>query len=143
MRAKLAVTVAAALMGSLLVATPATADTAPATSLAGAAPASLIPARPTPGEVRRALTRIARDSDGRVRLGVIGRSNEGRALRLASVGHGDTRLLYVTQQHGNEPLGTAWRLVGSNGSIEITLTSQDSLPRFIGKSFEVISRRSR
>ena len=42
-----------------------------------------------------------------------------------------------------EPLGTAWRLVGSNGSIEITLTSQDSLPRFIGNSFEVISRRSR
>ena len=49
---------------------------------------------------------IAKDSDGRVRLGVIGRSNEGRALRLASVGTGSTRLLYVTQQHGNEPLGT-------------------------------------
>ena len=42
-----------------------------------------------------------------------------------------------------EPVGTAWRLVGSNGSIELTLTSRDSLPRFIGKSFEVISRRSR
>ncbi len=111
MRAKLAATVAAALLGSMLVASPATADTpapaaASATSLAGAAPASLIPARPMPDEVRRALRRIARDSDGRVRLGVIGRSNEGRALRLASVGHGDTRLLYVTQQHGDEPLGT-------------------------------------
>ncbi len=106
MRAKLAVTVAAALLGTMLVASPATADTAPATSLAGAAPASLIPARPTPDDVRRALTRVARDSDGRVRLGVIGRTNEGRAIRLASVGHGHTRLLYVTQQHGNEPLGT-------------------------------------
>lgn len=42
-----------------------------------------------------------------------------------------------------EPLGTAWRLVGSNGSVELTLTSHDSLPRFIGRSFEVISRRSR
>jgi len=106
MRAKLAIAVAAALLGSALVASPATADTDPATRLAGAAPASLIPARPTPTDVRRALARIARDSDGRVRLGVIGRSNEGRALRLASVGHGSTRLLYVTQQHGDEPLGT-------------------------------------
>jgi hypothetical protein len=43
-----------------------------------------------------------------------------------------------------EPLGgTAWRLVGSNGAIELTLSSQDSLPRFIGNSFEVISRRPR
>ena len=108
MRAKLAVAVAAALLGSVLVASPATAatDTDSAARLAGAAPASLIPARPTPDDVRRALARVARDSDGRVRLGVIGRSNEGRALRLASVGHGSTRLLYVTQQHGDEPLGT-------------------------------------
>ncbi len=110
MRAKLAAAVAAALLGGMLVASPATATATaapePAAGLTGAAPAALIPARPTPGDVRRALTRVARDSDGRVRLGVIGRSNEGRALRLASVGHGDTRLLYVTQQHGDEPLGT-------------------------------------
>jgi hypothetical protein len=69
-------------------------------------PGDLVPAEPTPDAVRRALARIAKDSAGRVRLGVIGRSNEGRALRLASVGTGPTRLLYVTQQHGNEPLGT-------------------------------------
>ena len=36
-----------------------------------------------------------------------------------------------------------WRLVGSNGGIELTLTSQDSLPAFIGNSFDVISRRPR
>jgi hypothetical protein len=36
-----------------------------------------------------------------------------------------------------------WRLVGINGGIELTLTSQDSLPRFLGNSFEVISRRPR
>lgn len=43
-----------------------------------------------------------------------------------------------------EALGPdAWRLVGTNGGIEITLTSQDSLPRFLGNSFEVISRRPR
>src|SRR5262245_37952699 len=43
-----------------------------------------------------------------------------------------------------ETLGTdSWRLVGMNGSIELTLTSQDSLPRFLGNSFEVVSRRPR
>jgi hypothetical protein len=41
-----------------------------------------------------------------------------------------------------EALGTdSWRLVGMNGGIELTLTSQDSLLRFLGNSFEVISRR--
>ncbi|GAB2577158.1 carboxypeptidase [Paractinoplanes abujensis] len=66
----------------------------------------LVSARPSPQEVGRALATLARVSDGRVRLGIIGRSNEGRPLRLASVGHGRTRLLFVTQQHGDEPLGT-------------------------------------
>ena len=37
----------------------------------------------------------------------------------------------------------AWRLVGTHDGIELTLTSQDSLPRFLGNSFEVISRRPR
>ena len=43
-----------------------------------------------------------------------------------------------------EALGSdSWRLIGTNGGIELTLTSQDSLPRFLGNSFEVISRRPR
>jgi hypothetical protein len=43
-----------------------------------------------------------------------------------------------------ETLGSdTWRLVGANGGIELTLSSQDSLPRFLGNSFEVISRRPR
>ena len=43
-----------------------------------------------------------------------------------------------------EALGAdAWRLVGSNGGVELTLSSHDSLPRFLGNSFEVISRRPR
>ena len=43
-----------------------------------------------------------------------------------------------------EPLGPAtWRLVGDYAGLELTLTSQDSLPRFLGNSFEVISRRPR
>jgi hypothetical protein len=103
MRLKLAAAVVAAALGGALIAAPAEAAPTPATTTA---PAGLIPARPSPAEVGRALARIARDSDGRVRLGVIGRSNENRPLRLASVGHGPTRLLYVTQQHGDEPLGT-------------------------------------
>jgi hypothetical protein len=77
-----------------------------ADQLSRVATPSLLPARPSPEEVGRALARVARESHGRVRLGVIGRSNEGRPLRLASVGHGSTRLLFVTQQHGDEPLGT-------------------------------------
>jgi Zinc carboxypeptidase len=110
MRLKLAAVAVAAALGGTLIATPAhaaPAPTAPApTAPADLAPSGLISARPSPDEVRRALIRIARDSDGRVRLGVIGRSNEDRPLRLASVGHGRTRLLFVTQQHGDEPLGT-------------------------------------
>ncbi|SNY61025.1 M14 family zinc carboxypeptidase [Paractinoplanes atraurantiacus] len=100
MRKKLATILSAALLGGALWSVPGTAQAA-----AGER-APLVSARPSPAEVQRALTKIARASDGRVRLGVIGRSNEGRALRLASVGHGPTRLLFVTQQHGDEPLGT-------------------------------------
>ena len=43
-----------------------------------------------------------------------------------------------------QPLdSTEWRLIGSHGSIELTLASREPLPRFLGNSFEVISRRSR
>ncbi len=91
---------ATALLAAGLIAAPSPAQAVPPVA------AGLVSARPGPAEVARALTRIAKASDGRVRLGVIGRSNEGRALRLATVGHGRTRLLYVTQQHGDEPLGT-------------------------------------
>ena len=112
MRSKFVAVAGAVLLGLGLAAAPQAAQAAPAGSaltaegLAARAPARLVPARPSPDEVRRALTRIARASDGRVRLGVIGRSNEGRPLRLATVGTGRTRLLLVTQQHGDEPLGT-------------------------------------
>jgi hypothetical protein len=53
-----------------------------------------------------ALHQISRQSHGRVSLETIGRSHEGRDLYLAKVGHGPTRVLYLTQQHGDEPLGT-------------------------------------
>ena len=95
------------LLGAVFVAPAGASAAPPAPSPAAvAAPAGLVPDQPGPEDVRRALTRIARASDGRVRLGVIGRTNEQRPIRIASVGTGSTRLLYVTQQHGDEPLGT-------------------------------------
>ncbi|MGH3994888.1 MAG: M14 family zinc carboxypeptidase, partial [Pseudonocardiaceae bacterium] len=57
-------------------------------------------------EMVRALRQIERQTRGRVSLEVIGQSNEGRDLYLARVGTGATKVLYITQQHGNEPLGT-------------------------------------
>jgi len=108
-RTKLVAALAAATLGGALVAAaPASAAPAPAppAELSTMAPSRLISAQPSPEEVGRALARVARESDGRVRLGVAGRTNENRPLRLATVGHGATRLLYVTQQHGDEPLGT-------------------------------------
>jgi hypothetical protein len=107
MRSKAIAVVAALLVVPLLGPAPANAEPAPPPQPnALAAPSALVPSRPSPEQVGAALTAIARASDGRVRLGAIGRSNEGRPLRLATVGRGPTRLLYVTQQHGDEPLGT-------------------------------------
>ncbi len=57
-------------------------------------------------EMVKALRQIERSSKGRVSLETVGRSNEGRDLYLAKVGTGPTKVLYITQQHGNEPLGT-------------------------------------
>ena len=118
MRSKLIAAASAAVLGSVLLAPPATATAAAPPGVGGApapvaadrlaalVPADLVPPAPSPEELRRALARVARASDGRVRLGEVGRTNEDRPIRLASVGRGATRLLYVTQQHGDEPLGT-------------------------------------
>lgn len=58
----------------------------------------------------------------------------------ASLAEAGTRV----QDMSYQPLGAnAWRLVGTNAGIELTLSSQDSLPRFLGNSFEVIARRPR
>ncbi|WP_161962335.1 M14 family zinc carboxypeptidase [Nocardioides speluncae] len=57
-------------------------------------------------EMVKALRQISQRSGGRVALETIGQSNEGRDLYLAKAGTGPTKVLYVTQQHGNEPLGT-------------------------------------
>lgn len=56
-------------------------------------------------ELTDALQRLDARSDG-VTVRSIGQTNEGRDLWYAETGTGPTRLLYVTQQHGDEPLGT-------------------------------------
>jgi hypothetical protein len=39
-------------------------------------------------------------------------------------------------------LGDGWRMTATRGTTEITLRSQDALPGFIGRSFEIIGRRA-
>ena len=39
-------------------------------------------------------------------------------------------------------IGDGWRMTATQGITEITLSSQDALGSFIGKSFEIISRRT-
>jgi predicted deacylase len=57
-------------------------------------------------ELTAALQRIEARSDGRIDVYSIGTTNEGRDIWAATVGTGDTGVLYITQQHGDEPLGT-------------------------------------
>lgn len=72
-------------------------------------------------ELAEALRRIAQASQGRITVSTIGHSNEGRPLFLAKVGTGPLHMLYIAQQHGNEPLGAEAALqllerVGKPGS---------------------------
>ncbi|WP_394829982.1 hypothetical protein LVJ94_26095 [Pendulispora rubella] len=62
--------------------------------------------RPSTARLASELRSIEERSDGAVELSRIGDSNEKRPIWSARVGHGPIRILYVTQQHGNEPLGT-------------------------------------
>ncbi|KAB2344391.1 M14 family zinc carboxypeptidase [Actinomadura rudentiformis] len=71
----------------------------------------------TNAELAKALKRIERASHGRVRVRSVGKSNEGRPLWFATLGSGPKRLMYVTEQHGDEPLGTesALKALGTLG----------------------------
>lgn len=57
-------------------------------------------------QLGRALERIERTSGGTVEVDVVGQSNQGRDIRAARVGTGDTVLLVQSQIHGNENHGT-------------------------------------
>ncbi|AXB45817.1 M14 family zinc carboxypeptidase [Amycolatopsis albispora] len=62
--------------------------------------------RPSTAKLAWELQKLQWTSHGRVQVGKIGKSNEGRPVWHARVGTGPQRVLYVTQQHGDEPLGT-------------------------------------
>lgn len=62
--------------------------------------------RPSNEVLAAQLKDLARKSHDRIKLRSIGDTNEGRPVWAARLGHGPVRIQYVTQQHGNEPLGT-------------------------------------
>ncbi len=62
--------------------------------------------RPSTAKLAVQLHKLAVQSHGKVRVTPIGRSNQGRPVWAARVGHGKIKIQYVTQQHGDEPLGT-------------------------------------
>ncbi|MEU6037803.1 M14 family zinc carboxypeptidase [Actinomadura sp. NPDC047616] len=60
----------------------------------------------TYAELTTALHSLEERSKGAVDVESIGKTHEGRDIWSATVGTGSTKVLYITQQHGNEPLGT-------------------------------------
>lgn len=71
-----------------------------------AAPPGRVDPRPSTEELARELQELQWRSRGAIRVDAIGESNQGRPVWSARVGDGPLRILYVTQQHGDEPLGT-------------------------------------
>jgi len=49
---------------------------------------------------------LEKNSDGAIQLDVIGKSNEQRDIYAAKIGTGKRKVMFITQQHGNEPVGT-------------------------------------
>lgn len=77
-------------------------------------------------ELVKELRQIEQQARGRVSVSTIGQSNEGRDIFLARVGRGPTKILYITQQHGDEPLGTEaalqlLRRLGAGGAWDAVL----------------------
>ncbi|HEV2778758.1 MAG TPA: M14 family zinc carboxypeptidase, partial [Actinophytocola sp.] len=91
----------AAVAAAALLAAP-----AQATPEENAPPAGLVGGDISNERLAQVLNLLERASRGRVDVRSVGTSNEGRPIHFATVGHGPVRILYITQQHGNEPLGT-------------------------------------
>jgi len=89
----------------LALATAATMTLVPLAAPAQANPHTIDP-RPTNEALAASLKALARQSHGAITVRGIGTTNEGRPIWAARVGHGPVRIQYVTQQHGDEPLGT-------------------------------------
>ncbi|MFD8493686.1 M14 family zinc carboxypeptidase [Amycolatopsis sp. NPDC059657] len=62
--------------------------------------------RPSTAKLARELQALEWLSLGEVDVTTLGKTNQGRPVWGARVGHGKLRIQYVTQQHGDEPLGT-------------------------------------
>ena len=58
------------------------------------------------GDLVARLQDLAAKHPGRARLEEIGRSAEGRAIHLLTVGTGERRVLLWSQMHGDEPSAT-------------------------------------
>jgi hypothetical protein len=103
-----------------------------------AEPSAAVPAELAGGDLSNerlaaVLGLLERVSRGRVDVRSIGTTNEGRPIHFATVGHGPVRILYITQQHGDEPLGTPaavralWTLGVPNTSWNRDLLNQVTL----------------
>lgn len=60
----------------------------------------------THDELRDRLERLPRQTQGRVKVDLIGHSHQGREIWSATVGHGDKVILAQSEIHGNEKHGT-------------------------------------
>ncbi|MFD9896525.1 M14 family zinc carboxypeptidase [Amycolatopsis sp. NPDC059027] len=96
----------AALTGAALLVAPATALATVDTPADAVAAVTAVDPRPDTARLAAELRELTRRSHGEIRLAEIGRTNEHRPVWAARVGHGAVRVQYVTQQHGDEPLGT-------------------------------------
>jgi hypothetical protein len=119
---------AAVVFASAVVVVPAAAEPSVAAPPAGLAGGDL-----SNEDLAGVLELLERVSQGRVDVRSIGTTNEGRPIHFATVGHGPVRILYITQQHGDEPLGTPaavralWTLGVPNSSLNRQLLSQVTL----------------
>lgn len=93
------------LLGGVGLATPARAGSEGSASDLGVQERTVDP-RPSTTKLALQLKALEILSHGRVDVRAIGKSNQGRPVWSATVGSGPRKILYVTQQHGDEPLTT-------------------------------------
>ncbi|MGA2625331.1 MAG: M14 family zinc carboxypeptidase [Bacteroidota bacterium] len=60
----------------------------------------------TPGKLHRVIDALANDSRGLIVIREVGKSFQGRPLRLVTVGNGKTSVLLWSQMHGDESTAT-------------------------------------
>lgn len=71
----------------------------------------------------KTLKQLEQESNGEVKLEVVGQSRQGRDIYMVKAGHGPNNVMMISQQHGNEPHGTEAVLnliqnIGKNGNAE-------------------------